>query len=161
MPTNRTPLRRERRGKITADQEMSLWLGHPADVFEDETEARELWERHCDRLMGLFALHGRRPAAWWQYDSPIPFPGPDLERSALYDAGLLGEQEREQLIAEWRSEFERAQMPGFGFCVGMRVDGKGAEWLAGQAAREAHYAWADIPASLIEQWRTGARECAL
>ena len=89
----------------------------------------------------------------------IPFPGPDLERSALYEAGLLGEGERESLVAEWREEFERAQVPGFGFCVGMRADGRGAEWLTGQAAREAHHAWADIPASLVDQWRIeSARE---
>ena len=160
MPTKRTPLRRERRGRISADQEMALWLGHPPDAFEDEQEARDLWERHCDRLMEMFATHGRRPLAWWRYDSPIPYPGQDLERSALYEAGLLGEQEREQLVAEWREEFERAQVPGFSFCVGMLIGG-GARWLSGQAAREALYAWADIPASLIEQWCTERKAVAV
>ena len=143
-----------------SDQEMALWLGHPPDAFADEDERRELWERHRDRLMDLFAMRGRRPVAWWRYDSPIPYPGYDLERSALYEAGLLGEQEREQLVAEWREEYERAQAPGFGFCAGMRPDGSGALWLTGQAAREAHHAWADIPTSLIAQWRA-EREVAV
>ena len=154
MPTNRTPLRRERRGKITADQEMSFWLGHPPDVFANEDEARALWTRHSPRLMDLFAMRGRRPVAWWKFDAPIPYPGDEFERSALYEAGLLSPEEREQLVAEWREEFDRAQAPGFGFCAGLRPDGKGALWLTGQAARRAHHAWADIPTSLVEQWRT-------
>ena len=103
--------------------------------------------------MDLFAMRGRRPVAWWQYDAPIPYPGQDLERSALYEAGLLGEQEREQLVTEWREEFERAQVPGFGFCAGLRPEGRGALWLTDAEAREAHHVWADIPASLVEQWR--------
>ena len=52
----------------------------------------------------------------------------------------------------WREEFERAQAPGFTFCIGERGDGRGAQWLTGQAAREAHYAWADVPRSLIAKW---------
>ena len=139
---------------------MSLWLGHPSDAFEDEDEAREMWERHGPRLMELFAMHGRRPLAWWQFDAPIAYPGPDLERSALYEACLLGEDERESLVAEWRSEFKRAHEPGFAFCIGERADGKGAEWLTGREARAAHYAWADIPASLREQWRAERRKTA-
>ena len=157
MTTNREPLRRPRRGRISADQEQALWLGVPTDAFADEDERREAWECHCDRLMGLFATHGRRPLAWWVYDSPIPDPGYDLERSALYDAGLLGKQEREQLVAEWRSEFERAQVPGFGFCVGLRPDGRGALWLTGQAACKALYRWADVPQSLVREWTAERR----
>ena len=74
-----------------------------------------MWQRHRDRLMGLFGSHGRRPLAWWRYDSPIPYPGYDREQSTLYEAGLIEAAERDELVAEWRSEFERAQAPGFSF----------------------------------------------
>ena len=86
MPTKRIPLRRERRGRISADQEMSLWLGHPPDAFVDEDERRELWERHYDRLMDLCLsgchpqplavvfghAHGHSPA--WQSSVPTIAP---------------------------------------------------------------------------------------
>ena len=150
------------RGELNSDQELFLWLGVGRDgfPFENDDEARASWQRHAPRLMELFATRGRRPMAWWWFDAPIPYPGYDLERSILYEAGLLGEQERESLISEWREEFERAQAPSFGFCAGLRPDGKDVLWLTGQAGREALYAWADIPASLIAQWRTEFRLCS-
>ena len=39
MTTNRTPIARERRGRITADQQQALWLGGLSDAFESEDEA--------------------------------------------------------------------------------------------------------------------------
>ena len=154
MATNRIPLRRRVRGELNSDQEMALWLGvgrNGSFPFEDGDEAHELWDRHRARLMDMFATHGRRPMAWWRYDAPkgIQFDY-DTERSTLYEAGQLSEPEAAALIAYWREEFERAQAPGFGYCAGP------GKWLTGQAAREAHHAWADIPASLVERW--GVRE---
>ena len=157
MTTNREPLRRPRRGHINADQEMSLWLDWPPDAFDDETERREMWGLHRDRILPLFGTRGRRPSAWWQYDSPILYPGYDLERSALYEANLLDEQEREQIVTEWRIEFDRTCEVGFGYCAGLRADGKGALWLYGKEARAAHLAWADVPQSLVREWTAEQR----
>lgn len=161
MPTNRRPLRRPRRGRISYDQEMALWLGvgiGGGSPFESEDERREAWGRHGPRLMGLFAKDGRRPQAWWTYDSPIPWPGYDCERSTLFEAGLLGEEEREHLVEYWRKEFHKVNEPGFSYCAGQRPDGRGALWLCGKAAREAHCRWADIPASLVAEWTMEPRE---
>jgi hypothetical protein len=59
--------------------------------------------------------HDRRPAAWWQFEATFPYPGYDHEQSTLYEAGVLGEEERAELVAAWREEFETAQAPDFGF----------------------------------------------
>ena len=156
MPTNRTPLRRRVRGQLSSDQEMALWLGvgPNGDPFEDEDERRDLWFRHRGRLMAEHATGGRRPLAWWRYESPIPWPGHDRERSALYEAGELGEQAA-GLVAWWRSEFERASKPGFSYC-----QGPDRPWLTGAAARRAHFVWADIPASLVARWTEERRKAA-
>ena len=151
MPTKRTPLRRRVRGELSSDQEMALWLGCGRNgefPFADEAEAEELWTRHKARLMEAHARNGHRPMAWWVYDAPegLEF-GYDTERSSLYAAGLLGAEEAAALIAYWREEFRRCHEPDFGYCAGL------GRYLRGQAAREAHYAWADIPTSLVEQWR--------
>jgi hypothetical protein len=69
---------------ITSTQEQELWLGpadHQPSAFASEEQRRELWFRHRDRLMGWWGRGGRRPQAWWQFDSPIPYPGYDHERS--------------------------------------------------------------------------------
>jgi hypothetical protein len=90
--------------------------------------------------------------AWWHYDSPLPWPGYDTERSALYAAGLLGEEEKAQLESEWRHDFERAANPGF--VLTLSPD----EHLTGAAARRAHYRWADIPAQLVRKWTAERKE---
>jgi hypothetical protein len=79
--------------------------------------------------------------AWWSYEAPIPWPGYERERSTLYAAGLLGEDEKAELEAEWRREFDRAQEPGFTICLGP------GEHLEGAAARRVHFRWADIRVS--------------
>ena len=82
----------------------------------------------------------------------LAYPGHDREQSYLFEHGQFGEEEREELIEDWRREFEKTLSPDFAYCVGQRPDGQGAKWLHGQAARKAHYRWADISASLVEQW---------
>jgi hypothetical protein len=75
----------------------------------------------------------------------FPIPGYDRERSTLYQAGLLGEDERRELMAYWRQEFDRASGADFFCCVG----GKN---LHGAAARREHFRWADIPPPLVAAW---------
>ena len=130
-------------------QEMLLLYG-PApewrDAFASIEEARVTWERYRGRLLSGKAP-GRRVWAWYEFEAP---PGLrydyDRERSALYDAGLLSEGEKAALEREWRDQFDRAQRPDFGLCLGS------AGWLRGDAARQAHYEWADIPQKLIAAW---------
>jgi hypothetical protein len=85
--------------------------------------------------MLLFGKLGRRPLAWWEFDAP---PGlrydDDHERSVLWRAGVLGGDEKQELEAEWRREFERS----FG-----RLDAK---------ARRRHFRIADIPRELVAAW---------
>jgi hypothetical protein len=134
---------------ITPLQEMELWLGasHHGSSFASEEERRRLWEAHRERLMRWWGTDGRRPQAWWRYDAPnIPYPGYARERSTLWAAGLLGKQERHALEAYWREEFARAWQPSFFFTAAP------GEILQGEAARQKHFAWADIPSALVEQW---------
>jgi hypothetical protein len=135
---------------ITPAQEMELWLGAPdaGSSFASEDERQAAWTRHRDRLMQLWAQGGKRPVAWWSYESPVElyYPGPDYERSTLYEADLLSESEKAELVANWRHEFERANAAGFSFCAGP------GKFLSGQQAFEAHVRWADIPDTLIEEW---------
>jgi hypothetical protein len=96
--------------ELTADQEMSLWLGvgprHNLHPFASDDERRAAWFKHRDRLIGtLPSTPGRRPMAFWQYDAPdlgLRWPGYEHEQEALYEAGLLQGAEREALEAEWR-----------------------------------------------------------
>jgi hypothetical protein len=134
---------------ITPLQEMELWLGasHHGSTFASEEERRRLWAAHRERLLSWWGQDGTRPQAWWRYDAPnIPFPGPARERSVLWEAGLLTKREVAALTAEWRAEFVRASEPDFFFIAGP------GEIYQGAAAREKHFAWADIPNALVEKW---------
>lgn len=138
MPTNRAYVRRPHRTRLTASQEMALWLGEgPLDdpqPFASPAARKAAWLRHRHRLIGtLPSSPGRRPLAWWQYDAPIRWPGYDAERSTIYEAGLLGDDERAALEAEWRREFDFARrLPA--------------------AERRARHSWADIPRELLRRW---------
>jgi hypothetical protein len=149
MPTNRHPIRHPRRGRLNHERAMVLQYGPDPrwDAFRDEEEYREAWARHRERLLAG-DRHGRRPMAWWRFEAPpsLKYPGYDRERSVLYEAGLLGEEERRELVAEWRQAFERAQAPDFWFCLGP------GRSLEGATARRQHYKWADIPRSLRLRW---------
>jgi hypothetical protein len=152
MPTSRYPIHHPHRGRLSPSEEMALRYGdlpgRPA--FRDEGERREAWARHRHRLLAGYQ-HGRRPAGWWSYDAPIPYPGYDREQSTLYGAGLLAEPESAELVAWWREQFERAQRPDFFFCRGP------GSFLRGSAARREHFRWADIPAELVKKWRAERR----
>jgi hypothetical protein len=92
--------------------------------------------------------------AWWQYEAAIPWPGYDRERSTLWRAGILDLDEKIELEAEWRRDFEHSQQPGFWFCAGPDKQYSGA------IARRALYAWADIPPELVRRWTAGRRQAA-
>jgi hypothetical protein len=135
--------------ELSPDQAQELWLGAGAggSVFQDEAARHEAWFKHRDQLMKMWGAHARRPLAWWCYESgELDYPGPELERSTLFEAGRLTELERGELIAYWKREFDRACRPDFFVCMGP------GHFLEGEEAREAHYRWADIPAELVEAW---------
>jgi hypothetical protein len=96
--------------------------------------------------MQRYACDGRRPLGWWKFEAPFEYPGRCCERSVLYTAGLLAEQEQAELLTWWRQEFEKAQAPNFWFCQGP------GRFLEGTDARREHLRWADVPAELVEQW---------
>lgn len=148
MPTNRTPIRHPRRGRLSHEQEMVLFYGKDprwAAAFHDEEEQRDAWMRNRDRLLAWYR-HGRRPMAWWRYETDLKYPGYDHERATLFEAGLLSETEAHELQTWWREEFERAYRPKFFFC-----DGPGL-FFSGSVARSKHFAWADIPERLVRRW---------
>ena len=147
MPTNRTPIRHPRRGRLNHAQEMTLLYGPDPrwDAFSSEEEYRDAWERNRDRILAAYR-HGRRPMAWWTFEAPIKFPGYERQQSALFEAGLLGEEEAATLVSEWREQFERAHDPHFFHC-----DGPG-RILEGAPARLAHYRWMGAPKSLLARW---------
>src|SRR5262245_12974140 len=137
MARNRTG-----RDQLSGTTEMDLWLGPSPNLppaFDSDEQRRELWFRHRERLMELLGSHGRRPMAWWRYEAgELRYPGYDRERSTLYEAGLLAEAERAELLAHWREEFDRAYDRDFFCCKGPR------KFLHGAAARREHFKWADI-----------------
>ena len=153
MPTNRTLLRRPSRRRLSASQEMALWMGEAPHkpAFHNENEAREAWSCHGDRLLAALGKHGRRPMAWWHFEAGFPWPGRDREQSVLFEAGALTEEEAAELVAFWRQQFERAQKPDFFFCEGP------GRFFRGAAARRRHYAWADIPDRLVKEWEAANR----
>jgi hypothetical protein len=50
--------------------------------------------------------------------APIAYPGYETEQSTLYEAGLLDPDERNELLAFWCEQFEKAQKPDFSICMG-------------------------------------------
>jgi hypothetical protein len=155
MPTNQTPLQRPRRLPLSHEQEMSLRFGELASRpgFASDDERREAWFHHRDRLL-QHCSRGQRPAGWWAYESPVPYPEDrNYAPAVLYEAGLLAETEVADLLAHWRKEFERAQEPGFTRCIGFAKPGDAvASWIEGKAARRAHYRWVGIPIELLTEW---------
>jgi hypothetical protein len=129
-----------------------LWLG-PSNgtFFNSREELKQTWELARAWMLRVFGRSGRRPAAWWEFDSPVPYPGHDRETAVLYEANLLDAEERDQLEHGWRREFEHALEPGFSVTVNPEVI------LIGARARRAHWEWAGIPSALIEQWQSERR----
>jgi hypothetical protein len=117
---------------------------HPG--FASDSERRAAWLQHRNKFLAK-ERPGRRPDAWWDYEAP--FRRPDVyerEPARLYEAGLLGEEEKVELIAFWRHEFHSAQQPDFFICCGP------GDFRHGAAARRAAYEDAGIPRELVRQW---------
>ena len=153
MPIKRrTPKARDR--ALDLDQHWSLVLGENPDrpAFRTEQQRREAWERHREQLLEV-SHAGRRPAGWWDYESPVPRPcgidGP-CEWTVLYAAGLLSDDELAVLTPEWRGYFEKAQQPNFAHTI------RPGLILEGAAARRAWYRWAGIPREFIKRWTADA-----
>ena len=121
MPTNRKPLHRAHRGRLSHVADCVLRYGRDdrwADAFESEEEHRAAWERARDNFY-LNTSASRPPMAGGDLtDRESPPAGYDHERSTLYEAGLLDEEECAWLLADWRREFARAQSADFFFCGG-------------------------------------------
>ena len=147
MATNRTPIRHPHRSRLSPEQEMELWLGpsHRGSAFGSREELEQAWLKHRDRLMTAWAKNGKRPAVWWELEAPFPRPF-EHEQSALYEANLLEPEERIELEHWWREQYLRAWGPHFFHCEGP------GRIFEGPIARRKHYAWADVPKSLLVQW---------
>lgn len=158
MPTNRTPIRRQRR-PLSFSEEMSLEFGDLAGQqgpFESEEDREAAWERHRDYLMARFCQHGARPRGWWDYEAPklgIRRPRDrDYEKATLWETGQLFESEVAALERRWREDFDQAQAADFSFCTGNDPVRRCAVWVKGAEARRAQYKWSGIPDSLVERW---------
>jgi hypothetical protein len=160
MSTNQTPLQRPNRLRLSHEEELSLRYGDlpSRPAFAGDEERRAGWFHQRDRLL-QHCSGGQRPAGWWDFESPVPYPRDrDYAAATLWENGLLTSTEVTELTAKWREDFERAQQPGFTYCVGFAKPGDTvATWLEGAAARRAHYRWAGIPRSLLKEWRTQRR----
>jgi hypothetical protein len=95
-----------------------MWMGpfEPGkSVFPTEAEARACWMRNRDFMLERYGSDGKRPFYWWQFEAEtagikFKFPGDwDRQEQLLYQAGVLSEQEREQLTTHWRKLFDEAQ----------------------------------------------------
>jgi hypothetical protein len=99
-------------GKLSSDQRTFLLYGPRDaydDAFADEAAVLAAWEKHREELLAA-CPRGRRPWGWRAIDHPeIVWKGYDRERSGLWRAGVLGAEERIELEAEWRRDFDRGQ----------------------------------------------------
>lgn len=152
MATNRRYIRRPQRTPLNAIQEMELWLGPGSNgsSFESDEHRRAAWFRHRDKIMRQWGCHGKRPMGWWLYESPFRsrrHPGTDHERSILYEfTDALSADERAELEAYWRKEFERSWDEHFFYCAGPD------KILSGDDARWAHWLFVDLPPPLLDKW---------
>jgi len=126
---------------LTLSELQELWLG-PApggSLFRDRQELEGAWAQGRAVVMRLWGSHGRRPAGWWEFNAgDLEHPGYFRERSYLYEHNVLGQQERVELEAAWKTAFDAAR---------------------GMDARERreHLAHHDVPDELIREW-TAARK---
>jgi hypothetical protein len=124
---------------LTYSELQELWLGPcNGSVFDSPEQLRDAWARGRDVAMRLWGSHGRRPQAWWCFDTELEYPGYDRERSFLYAAGALTVEERDGLEREWKAAFDAAR-------------GMGAR------ERREHLVHNDVPNELIEKWTAARR----
>ena len=123
---------------LTPSQLQELWLGPNRNLgsqFADRAELEQAWREHRAEVMAM-SKPGQRPAAWYEFERP---PGVRIsdehEASTLWRAGVLGAEEKLDVEAEWRREFEHGFTRSY--------DAK---------RRREHFRWADIPRELVEAW---------
>jgi hypothetical protein len=155
VDTNAARRREFRRHPSRAKRDMEMWLGptERGSVFASEREQRAYWLVNGERILLMIVGRGRRPWARWRYEADLCYPGYDRERSILYVEGLLDEVEARELLAYWRSEFDKANAPDFSYSWNGRV-------LRGAVARRQHYSWADIPLEEVVAWARERRRSA-
>jgi len=129
---------------LTYSELQELWLGPcNGSVFDTPEQLRDAWVRGRAVAMRLWATNGRRPQAWWFLGDAaslgLQWPGYHRQQSYLFEHNALDGEEREQLLAGWRKEFEQA-------CS-----------LGDAAARKAHLDWADVPHLLRQRWQAARR----
>jgi len=158
MPRHRNFIRRSHRKTMTASQMQELWLGanHNRSHFVNDADRREMWWSNRDRIMELWGCHGRRPVAWWFFEAPemgLRYPGSQYERSVLWEAGVLSEDERAALEREWREAWEFCWRPNFFHCA------RPGKIYNGDEARVRHLVWADVPPELVYKWPDERERC--
>jgi len=121
-------------------------------VFPDRESLHRAWLSARDELLAR-AQPGRRPQAYYEFEWEGDRPPYDSERSELWRRGLLTEEEKAALEAEWRSEWEFCHRPGFAIA---------RAWpnslLKGAAARREHLREADVPCELVQDWTAVRRD---
>src|SRR3954453_19372321 len=146
MPVKRRVLKARDR-TLGLMERWSLELGEDErrPAFASGEDRFAAGEYHREHLLA-HERAGRRPRAWWDYDAPIPWPGYDDETVALYEAGLLSDEELAELMPWWREQFERSFAPEFFHCLGP------GRILEGAPARQAHYRCTCIPPEIVKRW---------
>lgn len=120
--------------KLSSDQRTFLLYGPDdrcGDAFDTEGQVEAAWEKHKERILADYAV-GRRPWAWRVFDRPdLPWKGYDRERAINWRAAnVLTPEEKVQLEAQWRKDFE----------VGRDLKS------------------ADIPTELVKEWTAERRQ---
>lgn len=86
---------------------------------------------------------------WWAYEAPkgLRHPGYEYQRSVLWEANVLGEEERAQLETEWRREWDHIweHEQFFHSAAPDKI-------YSGDEARVKHLVWADVPPVLVYRW---------
>ena len=114
MPTNRRyRVRRRDAARLTISQFWDLILGPTATRpdqrpnFATKAETRAAWFDHRDELM-TDHVPGRRPWGWWKFEAPKPRDETMSQAAQLIALGVVGNQERREIEADWRRAEMRA-----------------------------------------------------
>ena len=91
---------------------------------------------------------GRRPPELWEYEKHRDAPDREDEAALLYEMGELTKAELDQLIQEWRHEFDRANKPNFFLLLSP------GKILEGEEARRWHCKWAGIPDEILKHFES-------
>lgn len=107
---------KSRRTRLTLAEALSLTIGDAPDAtasmgwrscFASPEDRRAAWEWHREELIGR--VPGRRPQAWWEYDSPEPLDWNDHQSRQLWRMGVLKGAELAQVMAVWADWARQAQ----------------------------------------------------